>query len=145
MIVKKSRDDFNGPQVRHVTRPKIEGESRARREKSGHTRNTPTNPTGCKPATTKQQIARMIPANEGKYAPTTTHQLTSQNPHDAHVHRVPSEELVNQSRNKDLPDGVVKTMTPIAMATTYTSVQAIISMEWEDLHPVQVISSISQS
>jgi hypothetical protein len=67
MIVKKSCDDFNGPQVRHVTRPKIEGERRVRREKkSRHTRSTPTKPTGCKPATTKQQIARMIPANEGK-------------------------------------------------------------------------------
>jgi hypothetical protein len=66
----------------------------------------------------------MIPANEGKYAPTTIHQLGSQNPHDAHVHRVPSEELVNQSRNKDLPDGVANTITPIAMATTYRSAYA---------------------
>ena len=68
----------------------------------------------------------MIPANEGKYAPTTIHQLTSQNPHDAHVCRVPSEELVNQCRNQDLPDGVAKTITPIASATTFTSVKAMI-------------------
>jgi hypothetical protein len=51
------------------------GERRGRGQ--GRTRNTPTNPTGCKPATTKQQIARMIPANEGKYAPTTDCQIES--------------------------------------------------------------------
>ena len=39
------------------------------------TRSTPINPTGCRPATTKQQIAKMIPAKEGKYAPTTASQL----------------------------------------------------------------------
>lgn len=38
----------------------------------GHTRNTPINPTGCRIATAKQHRARMIPANEGNQAPTTT-------------------------------------------------------------------------
>jgi hypothetical protein len=66
-IVKERGDGFYGPQVRLVKRPKIEGGRRARwAKKSGHTRNTPTKPTGCKPATTKQQIASMIPAKEGK-------------------------------------------------------------------------------
>ena len=102
----------------------------------GHTRNTPTNPTGCKPATTKQQIARMIPANEGKYAPTTDGQIESHFslslpsplsvlpivPVLSYIQGTHGLDRVQAgSAKEDLPDGVVKTITPMASATTYTS------------------------
>lgn len=88
----------------------------------------------------------MIPANEGKYAPTTIRQLIFHA-----CFPVPGAAPSIQVRRNpiegrgDIPEGVEKIITPIASATTCPSAGSGASSQAKDLLPVQVGSSISQS